>query len=37
MAGFCEEGNEHSGSIKVGKFLDWPKNCELLKNAALCC
>ena len=25
--GFCELGNEPSGSIKFGDFLDWLKNC----------
>jgi hypothetical protein len=23
LAGSCEHGNEHSGSIKPGEFLDW--------------
>jgi hypothetical protein len=23
LAGFCEHGNEHSGSIKGGQFRDW--------------
>jgi hypothetical protein len=24
VAGYCEHGNEPSGSIKCGEFLDWP-------------
>jgi len=27
VAGACECGNEHSGSIKCGEFLDWLRNC----------
>ena len=27
MAGFCEHGNEPSGSIKFGEFLDQLSNC----------
>jgi hypothetical protein len=26
-AGSCEYGNEHSGSIKCGEFLDYLKTC----------
>jgi hypothetical protein len=32
MAGFCEHGNEPSGSIKCGKFLDHMSVCYLLKK-----
>jgi len=27
VAGACECGNETSGSIKCGEFLDWLRNC----------
>jgi hypothetical protein len=32
MAGPCEHGNEHSGSIKGGGFLDQLKDYERLKK-----
>jgi len=32
VAGTCDCGNELSGSIKCGEFLDWVKTCSLLKN-----
>ena len=32
MAGSCEDGNESSGSIKYGEFLDWLRAYELVKN-----
>jgi len=32
VAGFCEHGNEPSGSIKSGKFLDQLSDCQLLKK-----
>ena len=32
MAGCCEHGNEHSGSVKCGEFCDWLRNDQLLKN-----
>ena len=32
MAGICECGNEPSGSIKCGEFLDWLKTGYLLKK-----
>jgi len=27
VAGACEHGNEPSGSIKFGEFLDWRRGC----------
>jgi len=27
LAGYCEHGDEPSGSIKVGEFLDWLSDC----------
>ena len=37
MAGTCECGNEHSGSIKCEDFLDQLKTNQLLKkNSAPC-
>jgi hypothetical protein len=36
VAGSCELGNEPSGSIKCGKFLDLPRNYQLFnKDSAL--
>ena len=35
MVGCCECGNEHSGSIKCGEFLDWLIN--WLASQRLCC
>ena len=32
LAGTCEYGNEHSGSIKCGEFLDQLQNGYLLKK-----
>jgi hypothetical protein len=32
VAGTCECGNEPSGSIKCGEFLDWLRTCQLLKK-----
>jgi hypothetical protein len=32
VAGTCECGNEPSGSIKYGEFLDYLKTCWLLKK-----
>jgi hypothetical protein len=35
VAGSCNCGNEPSGSIKYGEFLDWLKNCLLpMKDSA---
>ena len=35
MVGTCEYGNELSGSIKCGEFLDWLRN--WLDSEGLCC
>jgi len=32
LAGTCECGNELSGSIKCGEFVDWLRNCQLLRK-----
>ena len=32
VAGACKRGNEHSGFIKCGEFVDWLRNCWLLKK-----
>ena len=32
MAGSCECGNELSGSIECGEFLEWLRNCQLFKK-----
>jgi hypothetical protein len=32
VAGRCEQGNEPSGSVKDGKFLDWLSDYYLLKK-----
>ena len=32
VAGTCECGSEHSVYIKCGEFLDWLRNCQLLKK-----
>jgi hypothetical protein len=32
VAGSCEHGNEDSGSIKGGEFLNWLNDCWFLKN-----
>ena len=41
MAGFCEGGNEPSGSTKLGKILDWKMNCQFYRTTVLggltCC
>jgi len=34
VAGPCERGNESSGSIKGGEFLDYLSDYELLKDLA---
>ena len=31
-AGSCEKGNETSGSTKRGEFLEWLRNCELIRE-----
>ena len=33
MEGFCKSGNDPSGSVKCGEFLDYLINFELLKKA----
>jgi len=30
--GCCEHGDEHSGSIKCGEFVDWLRDCQLSKT-----
>jgi hypothetical protein len=38
VAGCCEHGNEPSGSVKGGVFLDYLSDCWLLKkDSAPCC
>jgi hypothetical protein len=32
VAGTCVCGNEHSGSVKYGEFLDWLRTGQLLKK-----
>ena len=32
MAGCCESDSEPSGRIKYWEFLDWLRNCQLLKE-----
>jgi hypothetical protein len=32
VVGCCECGNEPSGCMKCGEFLDWPRTCQLLKK-----
>jgi hypothetical protein len=34
MAGFCKSGNDPSGSIKCGGFLDYVITFELFKKAS---
>jgi len=34
VANCCEHGDEPSGSIKLGEFLDSLMNCQLLKNVS---
>jgi hypothetical protein len=34
VAGTCECDNENSGSIKCGEFLDWLRNCQLLRKGS---
>jgi hypothetical protein len=34
VAGPCEHGNEPSGLIKGGDYLDWMSDCQLLKDSA---
>jgi hypothetical protein len=35
MTGCCEHGNEPSGSLKGGEFLDYLNVCQLLKRDLL--
>ena len=35
VAGCCESGDEYSGFIRCGVFIDWLMNDELLKDYAL--
>jgi hypothetical protein len=37
VAGSCERGNEHYGSIKGGKFLDQLSDFQLLKKDSAPC
>jgi len=37
QAGSCEHGNEPSGIIKGGKFLDWLRQLQLLKKDSASC
>jgi hypothetical protein len=37
MAGFCEHGNEPSGSIKGVEFLDYLSDYQLLKKGSAPC
>ena len=32
MAGFCEYGDEPSGSIKYGEFVEYLRTCQLLRK-----
>jgi hypothetical protein len=32
VAGFCEHGNDPSGSIKGGEFLDWLSDSQFLND-----
>jgi hypothetical protein len=34
VAGSCEHGNEPSGSIKCGEFLDWLSDFQLLEEVS---
>jgi hypothetical protein len=34
VVGYCECGNELLGSIKCGEFLDYVRNCQLLKKVS---
>jgi hypothetical protein len=34
VAGCCEHGDEHSGSIKDGEFFHWLSDCQLLKKVS---
>jgi hypothetical protein len=35
VAGCCKHGKEPSASTTVGKFLDCPSDCQLLKNSTV--
>ena len=35
VAGACERGQEPSGSIKCGEFLDFPRNFPVLKEHSI--
>ena len=37
MADACECGNEPSGSVKCGEFLDWLQTSQLLKKDSAPC
>jgi hypothetical protein len=37
VVGACEWGNEPSGSIKCGKFLDKLRTCELIRKDSAPC
>jgi hypothetical protein len=37
VAGFCEHGNETSGSVKGGEFVDQLSDCQFLKDAVPLC
>jgi len=37
VVGCCERGNELSGSIKGGKFLDYLRDCWLPKEDSAAC
>jgi hypothetical protein len=36
LAGFCEDVNDSSGSIKCGKFFGYQWTCLFLKDTAQC-
>jgi hypothetical protein len=36
VADSCEDGNETSGSIRCGEFIDWLSDCQLMKDSAPC-
>jgi hypothetical protein len=35
VAGYCEKGNELSGSVKGGELLDYLSNCKRLKMGSV--
>jgi len=37
MTSSCEDGNEPSGSVRGGKFLDWLSDYELVKKDPVPC